>query len=195
MLSHDYRYIFLHIPKTGGLSVIDALKPFCDWPDHQCTGGFGHPRQSEYYKDDIDNYYQFSFVRNPFSRIVSSYFYLKQGGICEFDEGIRDRLNLKEKSFKQFALDLDPENSGPHCRRQLSYMDRNIDKVNWFHMEDYQNNFNIVCDMIGIPRQKLPHKNTTKHKHYTEYYDDESIDAITRKYSCDIERFGYKYGD
>ena len=192
MISNKYKFIFIHVPKTAGLSVLAGLDPFCD--EEQLH--YGHPLQSAYYKLlNADDYYQFTFIRNPFARLVSTYSYIRAGGMCPPDKELRDRLHLTRKTFKQFVLDLNVLESGVHFLPQLSFINVCAASVNIFRFENLQNDFNIACDKIGIPQQQLLHTNKSDHKHYTEYYDEETKQIVAEKYAKDIEYFGYEFGD
>jgi hypothetical protein len=51
-----------------------------------------------------------------------------------------------------------------------------------------------LCRKLGIPEEPLPLYNTSKHKHYTEYYNDELIKIVRNMYIEDVKNFGYRFG-
>ena len=65
-------FIFVHIPKAGGISIIEAL--------NLSTQDCYHRKPSSYSEKELRDSFKFSFTRNPWSRVVSAYFFLVEGG-------------------------------------------------------------------------------------------------------------------
>ena len=177
MINDKYKVIFVHVIKTGGVSIATALgmkkKQY-------------HKSASKIKKELGENiwneYFKFTFVRNPFEKIVSQYHYN------------RVKFGFKDSTFKEYVKAWsEGQKISTFPQLNLFYLDEKLDFIGRF--KNLQEDFNIVCDKIGIPKQKLPHKNKSKHKHYTEYYDDETLQIVAEKYAKDIERFGYKFGE
>ena len=148
--------------------------------------------------NDYNNCFKFVFVRNPWDRLLSTWKdkIVKQWS-DEYHEDfhkwrIKRYEKYKNKEFNFFVKDVIPS-GGRHTELMCNLFDRNVNFIGRF--ENLEKDFNIICDKIGIPRQELPHKNKSKHKHYTEYYDDETREIVAEKYAKDIEYFGYKFGD
>ena len=190
MISHKNNFIFIHIPKCGGHTIEIFFKAWGN-PDRFFLGDNKQHWKLKKILDVYPNckqYFRFTFIRNPFSRLVSEYHYIKK---CLGN----DKFKL---SFKDFCLDLDKNlNNYAYDFHNLTLCDYLNDYPIDFigRLENFQEDFNLVCDKIGIQRKKLPHLNKTKHKHYTEYYDDETREIVTKKYAKDIEYFGYEFGE
>ena len=188
---HEHKCIFTHIPKCAGCSIHNILCTQLQTPYEKAY--------SDHLKlnitDETKNYFKFTFVRNPWDRFLSTYFYFKAYG-----QGVKGDVKMgkivnKYRSFKEFAVNFSNIPSSmwvfPHFNKQLNWVSKNHDFIGKF--ETLHEDFETICNRIGIPQQELPHENKSKHKHYTEYYDGETRAIVEKKYTKDIEYFGYEF--
>ena len=182
---HTYKCVFVHIPKCGGTSIEGALKINAS---HEPIKNYQGP----------DDYFKFTFVRNPWDRIYSCFEQKvrSKGGNCS------DYLNHfpRNMSFREWVKTITlPRNilKDRHFAPMHTLMiNKSFDSMDFIgHIENFNNDIRFVCDKIGISHLRVPHKNKTKHKHYTEYYDDETRQIVAEKYAKDIEAFGYEFGE
>jgi len=206
MISHKHKVIFVHIPKCGGTSIEDVLfKPLCrrskkdlfGFPNKYQTGGLQHLMSShiieEVGEDIFNQYFKFSFVRNPWDKMVSQYHYT-----IAKRQDLQNHIGItKSSSFKKYINRVFKAEMFVQWDQQYKFLYVNKKCVVDFlgRFESIQEDFNIVCDKIGIRQQKLPHIHKSDRKHYTEYYDDKTREIVAEKYSKDIEIFGYKFGE
>lgn len=191
MIDRQYKFIFIHVSKTGGTSIEHALNPNIplDKPSISDTTGntkfidkhWSAKRYQREYPDEYKNFFTFAFVRNPWDRMLSNYKFLKLIG----------RINC---SFNEWIIN-PTWGFGAYSYERMICDDSNAIIVDYIgKFETLQQDFNTVCDKIGIHQQQLPHTNKTNHKHYTEYYDEETKQIVAEKYAKDIEYFGYEFG-
>jgi hypothetical protein len=195
MINHKHKFIFIHIPKTGGTSIEKYILGNANVAKKQNNK---HNTVTEYMNKTgklFDKYFSFSFVRNPYDFLVSYYKFRmnmingEYGRVERFMYKKYSKSNFRNWVMKNFYND-------PRVMTNLDFLSYNSEiKVDFIgKFENLQQDFDTVCDKIGIPQQKLPHINKSKHKHYTEYYDDETREIVAKKYAKDIEYFGYKFG-
>lgn len=228
MICKEYKCIFVHIPKVAGQSVERFFlnKLGLTWEQRQHlymmknkdpakgTEKLSHLAASEYVgcghisQQDFDDYFKFSFVRNPWARIVSEYRY---------------RNYFRYKSFKDFVMNKMPapgfSDDYRHVMPQYDMLYNQdghclVDFVGRF--ENLQQDFDKVCEHLGFEDSLLPFINSSEKKsrairrqlksilyrngeaekkHYTEFYDDETQTAVTAYYQKDIEVFKYTFGE
>ncbi len=176
-------YVFIHINKTGGTSIKKAL--YLPQNHHATAIDFkkeiGDKRWGKRFK--------FTFVRNPWDKIVSQYHYQLQR-----------TQKYKNYSFAQWIEEKYVEKKIP-----LKYKILYIPQVKWItdkdgkimvdfigKFENIEEDFSKICKIIGKKRG-LPHLKKTKHKSYREYYNEETKEVIRNHFKRDIEMFGYKF--
>jgi len=82
----------------------------------------------------------------------------------------------------------------------VSSTPRHLDKVIKF--ENFQNDFNEVCDDLGIDRLSLPYTNTrsdlkkggNSNDDYTTFYTPKTKALVAATYAYEIDTFGYTFG-
>ena len=217
IISHKHKFVFVHIPKTAGCSIADALLWYHvgtsgkHWPDvdvkdaqrfaehstyKNCNKLPGHATAREaknyFIREglDWDSYFKFAFIRNPWDRLVSMYFYGKR----LLDEGYKDAW---VQNFKYPFPDYIEKVCGVYGKPDLQYTCVSdysgiiVDHIG--KVENIQIEFDDICQKIGIPMQNLPHVNGTKHTKYTDYYAPELRDLVAHKFRADLELGGYTY--
>ena len=203
MVSHKYRFLFIHYPKTAGCSVGYKLK------SQNIVKNF-IPQVDIHYETKYDvkraienNYFIFTTKRNPFDRLVSLWKYwnkrLKEENATTFafsnfvSEYDRIKDKIKDKFGEKEAVHFIPMNK---FINRISFELLNIEDVDFFmEFADIYRDWKIVCKKLNIHCSPLRNRNSTKHKHYTEYYDDETRQIVAEKYAKDIEYFNYKFGE
>jgi len=181
MLSHKYKCIFVHIPKTAGKSVEQVFLRLAS--ERRRTGALllhrntdpqlGPPRlahltASEYLhygyvtSKEIHCYFKFAFVRNPWERMVSEYRW-------RFPDS---RPDFKTFLFKHFPTsDDDCHLSGrDHYRHVLPQCDFVFDKdgqqlVDFIgRFENLQQDFDHVCHRLALGPTQLSYVNKSSSK-------------------------------
>lgn len=203
MISHKYNFIFIQIPKTGCTSAEQILRKYggVSGQTGRAKGIYYKHRtysELEESKDfkKIKDYFSFTFVRNPWDWLVSNYFYCKGVHACYRDkqnnripDNVPENISLEDwlywyvENIKGTQKEMIVDSSGSVA----------VDFIG--KLENYSSDFTRVCDILKIDRIKLPHTNKTKHKHYTEYYNNDTRKLIAEHYAEDIEHFGYKFGE
>lgn len=201
MISDSHKFIFLHVGKCAGTSIKEAMieHPLVNVHDsdyHLSLQEMEDVVRSDGY--DPSEYFKFSVTRNPWDRVVSQYYHMINAptiwiyphmGKILADGGKRpDHDELKKLQFKgsfDDFVDQLPYTSTPY---------NDVDFV--IRYENLKDDFNHVCNHIGIDPVDLPHVhyNTGRPRTpYVKYYSNRTRDIVAERFAEDIKTFKYTY--
>jgi hypothetical protein len=205
MISHSKRFIFIHIPKSGGTSVEWALRKHGVWIDDDTK------HEGIYYKhatardlkrmlsDEFDKYFKFTVVRNPWDWAVSNYAFNRglHGSFLrhtQYTATPRIPDWAKDWSFKQW-LRWWIDTCSPLQSNMLTDSNGQLLVNHAIRFEDLRSQFYRVCWRMRVLPRPLQHiYKTTGRTHFESYYDDESRRWVAEHFAEDIKRFGYHFG-
>lgn len=192
----NLKSIFIHIPKTAGLSISKAI----------FNRNIGHRKIEHlelYDLERVRSYFTFSFVRNPWDRMLSAFTFLKSGGINHRDKAWA-QANLEDfYDFDSFVKALKNRRQASRIMRhkhfwpQYSFIcDRNMKiRVNYVgRFERINEDFISIMNRLNID-SKLYKTNESKHNNYTEYYSQETKEIVSLLYEEDIVLLGYDFAN
>jgi Sulfotransferase family len=220
MIDHDRRFVFVHIPKTGGTSLIVALyatkekrthTPFrvyergmVSYLARRSIGAMAEQEMRALFKEkakellrsgrlasDLSGYRSFSIVRNPWDRTVSWY-----------KNVVRDERHWRR-------LHVDPSiDFASFVRRYLHVHWALRPQTYWlnswsgeigvervFHLEDAPQLWTDISRYIGVPIPTIHQGAASDRRPYHEFYDTETRDLVAAAYATEIARFGYTFSD
>ena len=61
--------------------------------------------------------------------------------------------------------------------------------------ENLKEEWDTMFKKLGHTPPKLPQRNKSEHKHYSHYYDDESVQLVSKIFNKDLKFFGYEFED
>lgn len=188
-----FRCIFVHIPKTAGVSISKSLFG-------NLAGGHRTLRwyEGHFVAETFRRYFKFAFVRNPWDRVHSGFEFLKAGGFGEEDARWAQEYLQGIDTFEAFVLDwlpsVDVASTGIHFRPQTHFLldgagNVGVDFVGRY--ERLQSDFRKVCLRLGV-ESTLDHLNRSpKPSRYRQAYTPEMARTVRRIYREDVRLFRY----
>jgi len=172
MISHKHKCIFIHIPKTAGMSIENSFAKSLglDLVVGQChpllltynkdlkigPQSLAHLSISDYVKHSyiseelFKEYFKFTFVRNPFDRILSIYRHFHYHRYITFETFLKHEFKFLEKERNYFI------------KPQIEYILNESGNIELDYLGNYENinsDFNEVSKKIEHPIAELKYIN------------------------------------
>ena len=211
LISDSKRALFVHVPKTGGVSVGVAFERCC--PDARSKApGVTPPlgRHAPYERilraePQTADYWSFAFVRNPWARMVSWWSMIHDWDLAHGPASGKpqdtDRMRGNDmwraaaaySGFEEFVL-RGTEELPRVGRPQAHYLrapGREVDFVG--RTETFAEDLQTVERRLGGEPTHVPHRNKSPHGSYRDYYTDATRAKVAEVYAADLDAFGYTF--
>lgn len=192
--SVNKKLIFLHNPKVAGCSINSCLIRSIEDYDGD---GFQYEARGERIPDSMiqgyqkriptefwDQAFKFAFVRNPYDKFVSGWKY-------------GEKVTGLEIDFEDFVHNLD--NYRVHNTitwhtiiSQNTHLNYPNTEIYIGKFENLQKEMNTIAQVCDFTLANLTQDNSTQHKNYKEYYNQEFADVIYERFKKDFIYFGYE---
>ena len=209
--SRNHNAVYIHEPKVGGLYIDFILNHEDDFVTYNFNQysdiHFYHDRdtgiRSEFHRNcekflidrtSLKTCFEFTFVRSPYTRFISAYFYCK--GIKVEDTNTIFGYHMDTLQDCIDNRDLLTTTSWFHIfKTQYKHIEftREMDFIGRFEnlIADLQYVFKKLGLNPNFSRKKI-NENPIKYGDYRQYYTQEILDFVNEHFDIDFVKFGYK---
>jgi hypothetical protein len=204
-ISGQHNITFLQIPKNAGTSIGHWL--IKNKGESKETIWYNHPKMS----DINSKNFTFTVVRNPWDRMVSMYFFLKNWTNpmpnSKYDKNSysSERLRILNgydsnffPEFDEWILKTDSFKLSPWLKwninmQQTSWIDRPVDLI--IRYEKLNESFEKIQNIMNIS-EPLPIELSTLNvyrTYYKDYYTNKTQDIVYELFKHDITQLNYEF--
>ena len=179
IISHKYKFVYIHIPKTGGTSLY-RLKEGGGYlndvlPD---TDVIKSHKNILYAKEYLDDYFVWATLRNPFDRFISIYL---RG--CEVYGNRPFSQFVDEIVFNSLLIQ-----TSFVTQHYWVSIDGGIPVDKFVDFDDLVPQTLSILDNLGVPTDKeFPWLKKSDRKPWQEYYNEEDKYEIEQVYKEDFK--------
>lgn len=191
----DLQLVYVRIPKSGNSSIRGSI-----------DGAINGRMSSSRIVGLSEGWTSFSFVRNPWARLVSAYrqkvhedYACKKmvNGVYKgfLDSGVPVHKNMSFAAFCEVVCAIPDMRTDKHLRSQSSFVIRKGVPIVSFlgKVETMESDWSKLMDRVGLDF-KLAHLNHTSHQHYSNYFTDTRlINLVGDRYAVDVRNFDYDF--
>lgn len=206
MISDQHRAIFVHVQKTAGSSISLAM------------GGTGREPRKHWHARELkeliepavwDSYFKFSFVRNPWDRMVS-WWSMIDGHRAAVEAGTATNALIvtacrRCSTFSDFLARMDDDVVNAENGRRWNIWTNQVDYVTdesgallvdfVGRTETIDRDITYVQAHLVAPIAPLPRFNASKRSaNYADYYTPAERDLVGERFARDVAYFGYRFG-
>ena len=179
-------FVFIHINKTGGSSIENALKiPF----EHKTA----LEKIEEIGLRNWNKSLSFTVIRNPWDKVVSHFLYRVKRNISDlqtnpidFTEWVKRSYGVQDPFYFKNPKMFMPQTNWISDENGQIIVDEII------HFERLECEFKDILVKLG-KQATLPHLKKSNRLAYEQYYDEESKIIVEDWFEQDIRRFGYEF--
>ena len=203
MISFKHKFIFIHIPKTAGTSIVKTLSLYSEdgvndkgdiKPSIELIklarekniriNNYKHFTYNKYKQllgDRIKDFFIFSVIRTPYERIPSVYYYSNITGVSltSFIGAIQNGVHIIPSiGIKQNMIDT---------------FIGGVEDIFLLRFENLNKDWKNLLDRLNLPYLSLDYLNVGRRIDYNNLYRDSRLLLVMNKvFGEEIEKYGYE---